>query len=136
MKRKLTRKKKTTNRGGVSIEADGIQFKSKLELYCHKALLDKGLPSNYEGITFEILPPIIFNYNDQKTKSIRAMKYTPDFVGNNFIIECKGYANESFPLRWKIFKHYLYNNNLKYHLFLPRNQKDVDEVIEKILKLQ
>lgn len=135
MKRKIT-KKKTSNRGGVKVEQDGIQFKSKLELYTYRKLKESGLPTNYETITYEILPPIIFPYNDKKTQSLRALKYTPDFVGDNFIIECKGYANESFPLRWKMFKHFLHNNGMKYHLFMPSKQKEVDEVIDKILELQ
>ena len=40
-------------------------------------------------------------------KKILPIKYTPDFVSDSFIIECKGRANESFPLRWKMFKKYL-----------------------------
>ena len=40
-------------------------------------------------------------------KKILNIKYTPDFVSDSFIIECKGRANESFPLRWKMFKKYV-----------------------------
>ena len=37
---------------------------------------------------------------------VRAMTYTPDFVdpNNKWIIEVKGYANDVFPLKWKLFK--------------------------------
>ena len=138
MKRKITRKKNTvaTNRGGTVISCDGIEFKSKLEKYCYLKLKENGLSATYEGTTFQILPPIVFEYNDKKSKSIRPMSYTPDFIGDNFIIECKGFANESFPLRWKMFKHYLFNNDLKYYLFMPRKQKEVDSVIIEILKLK
>lgn len=61
------------------------------------------------------------------------MTYKPDFVGNNFIIECKGMMTDSFPLRWKIFKYMLMQTNQDYKLFLVRNQKQVDEMID-ILK--
>lgn len=133
---KKQRKKRTNNRGGTVIEYDGITFKSKLEVYCYKKLKEHGLEANYEQVTFEILPAISFEYNDKRSKNVLAMHYTPDFVGDDFIIECKGHANESFPLRWKIFKHYLHNKKLKYYLFLPRRQSDVDKTIKNILKLK
>ena len=40
-------------------------------------------------------------------KIILPIKYTPDFIGKGFIIETKGRANESFPMRWKMFKKYI-----------------------------
>jgi len=83
----------------------------------------------YEKKTFTILPN--FTYNDAK---VRKITFTPDFVGEDYVVECKGYANESFPLRWKIFKYYLHTNNIKYDLYLPHNPREVDEVVEKILK--
>ena len=65
--------------------------------------------------TFTIFPATVYPqacyegtakklYN--KGSKIRPITYTPDFVDPNgkFIIETKGYANESFPLRWKLFK--------------------------------
>ena len=52
-----------------------------------------------------------------------------------FIIETKGYANESFPLRWKLFKKHLKDNNHHYVLFMPRNKKQVDEVVDLIKQL-
>ena len=48
------------------------------------------------------------------------MTYLPDFVGKNFIIECKGLVTDSFPLRWKIFKYYLKQENKDYKLFLVK----------------
>jgi len=131
----MRRQKKKTNRGGTVIIYDGIEFKSRLEVYCYQQLKKNNIDAKYEPISFEILPAITFEFNDKKQKKLRPMNYTPDFVGNNFIIECKGYANESFPLRWKIFKHFLYNNNMKYYLFMPRNKSDVDKTIKEILKL-
>ena len=37
-------------------------------------------------------------------KKVLGIKYTPDFEGKDFIIECKGRPNDTFPLRWKMFK--------------------------------
>ena len=35
-------------------------------------------------------------------RKILNIKYTPDFVGHNFIIECKGRANETFPITLEV----------------------------------
>lgn len=39
---------------------------------------------------------------------------------------------DSFPLRWKLFKHYLKRHRSKMKCYLVRNQKQVDEMIEEI----
>ena len=65
-------------------------------------------------------------------KNILNIKYTPDFIGEDFIIECKGRANESFPLRWKLFKSWIALNSPGIALFKPQNQKDCDETIKQI----
>ena len=66
-------------------------------------------------------------------KKILGIKYTPDFTGFDYIIECKGRANESFPLRWKLFKRWLVNNGETRTLYKPQNQKDVAIMIKLIL---
>ena len=65
-------------------------------------------------------------------KKILNIKYTPDFVADTFIIECKGRANESFPIRWKMFKKYVKENLPHVTLYKPQNQKECDKVIELI----
>jgi hypothetical protein len=52
---------------------------------------------------YELLPAFTFN-----NKKYRAMTYLPDFVGKGFVIECKGFPNEAWPLREKLFNYYLY----------------------------
>jgi hypothetical protein len=66
-------------------------------------------------------------------KKILPIKYTPDFVSSSFIIECKGRANESFPIRWKLFKKYVSKNLPNTTLFKPQNQKECDETVRLIL---
>ena len=39
---------------------------------------------------------------------------------------------DSFPLRWKIFKYTLMKSNAKYKLYLVRNQKQVDQMINEL----
>lgn len=108
---------------------DGIKFRSKLETYTYKKLKEAGIDVEYESTHFELIPK--FEYNGEK---VRAMTYLPDFVGKNFIIECKGLVTDSFPLRWKIFKYYLKQENKNYKLFLVRNQKQVDEMVNELSK--
>ena len=125
---------------------DGITFQSGLEKYMYIALKKAGIKAKYEGATYELIPSFNYNkpcyerqangkgeYKNRSGKAIRNIKYTPDFVGSDFIIECKGRPNESFPIRWKLFKRYLMDKNIKADLFMPRNQKDCLEVI-KIIK--
>lgn len=108
---------------------DGIKFRSKLETYTYKKLKEAGIDAEYESTHFELIPK--FEYNGEK---VRAITYLPDFVGKNFIIECKGLVTDSFPLRWKIFKYYLKQENKDYKLFLVRNQKQVDEMVNELSK--
>jgi len=131
--KKLRRKSKSSTnkkvKNATPLVYNDINFKSKLEVYCYKKLLENNLQAKYEEVRFTLLDS--FEYDNEK---VRKMTYTPDFVGPNWIIECKGQMNDAFPLRWKLFKHYLYTNNIRYNLYLPRNQKDINEVVEKILK--
>jgi len=115
-------------KNATPLEFNGIKFKSKLEVYCYELLIQNRIQAEYEGTRFQILEP--FTYNDEK---IRGMIFTPDFVGDDFIIECKGFMNDAFPLRWKIFKFFLFKNKLRYELYLPRNKKEVEAVVSDIV---
>lgn len=52
------------------------------------------------------------------------MTYLPDFVGDKFIIECKGYPNEAWPLREKLFNYYLFRfePNIKFYIVHNQNK--------------
>ena len=143
MKRKIKRKKGPVRAKKVSF--DGITFASGLEKYMYIALKKAKIKAVYEGETFVLQEGFMFNTDsferqgngkgdmvNRGQKKILNIKYTPDFVSSSFIIECKGRANESFPLRWKMFKKYV-NDNLKHvTLYKPQNQKECDKVIELI----
>ena len=125
---KTTKKKKQkTNRNGTKIEYNGIKFRSKLEAYCYKKLKEANIYAEYEQHRYTLLPSFKFD-----NKTIRAITYLPDFVGKNFVIECKGYANESFPLREKLFKYYLTKNEPHMQYFLVKTQKQIDALIDKL----
>ena len=142
-KRRYKRKKGPVRAKKVTF--DGIKFASGLEKYMYIALKKAKIKATYEGETYVLQEAFSFknkSYERQSNgkgdlvnrgcKKVLPIKYTPDFVSNSFIIECKGRANESFPLRWKMFKKYV-NDNLKHvTLYKPQNQKECDRVIELI----
>lgn len=127
--RRVRKKGTSSNRGGTKVEYDGILFNSKLEVFAYKELKKNGLEAHYEPETYVLVEP--FRYDD---KAVLAMKYTPDFVDYDYVMETKGFANESFPLRWKLFKKYLYDRNIKKKLYKPKNQTQVKEAVADILK--
>ena len=146
MKRRTYKKKRGPVRA-KKVSFDGINFASGLEKYMYIALKKAKIKAEYEGETFELQEGFMFDIDSYERqgngkgdmvnrgqKKILNIKYTPDFVSDSFIIECKGRANESFPIRWKMFKKYV-NHNLKHvTLYKPQNQKECDEVIELIIK--
>ena len=73
----------------------------------------------------------------ENASKVRDITYTPDFVDLNqkWIIEVKGYANDVFPIKWKLFKNYLQQLENPPVLFLPKNQKQVLETIQLIKQL-
>jgi hypothetical protein len=126
---------------------DGVTFASGLEKYMYKALKDANIDFEYEGRTFELLPSFTFenvsiekqsngkgDFINRGNKKVLNLKYTPDFIGKDFIIETKGRANESFPLRWKLFKKWMMDNNDTRTLYKPQKQSECDITIELILK--
>jgi len=136
-------------RNATPLKYHNIEFKSKLEVHCYKALKDANLDFRYEERRYELVPPFTFINNSYELfkrkgkrtfglqrNNIRGITYTPDFVGEYkgqmFIIETKGNPNDAFPIRWKLFKRYLLKNNINADLYMPRNQKQIDEVVEII----
>ena len=145
MKKKFKRKRGPVRAKKVSF--DGITFASGLEKYMYQALKKNKIRAVYEGETFVLQEGFMFDnesYERQSNgkgdmvnrgnKKILNIKYTPDFVSDSFIIECKGRANESFPIRWKRFKKYVKENLPRVTLYKPQNQKECDKVIELITK--
>ena len=116
----MRKKYKSRKKGPVrskKVVHDGITFASGLEKYMYIALKKNKIKATYEGETFVLLEGFNFDnevyerqsngkgeYKNRGCKKILPIKYTPDFIGDNFIIETKGRANESFPMRWKLFK--------------------------------
>ena len=143
MRKKYKRKKGPVRSKKVTF--DGIQFASGFEKYMYMALKKAKIHAVYEGATFELQEGFMFDVDSYERqgngkgdmvnrgqKKILNIKYTPDFVSDSFIIECKGRANESFPLRWKMFKKYVKANLPSVTLYKPQNQKECNQVVELI----
>ena len=135
-------RRKSMNRGGKKL-------KSRLEIYCYDKLKEAKLKFDYEPESFTLVdrfiyPGIYFKSTNKRAdmmdysgKIVRKMEYTPDFVSHEhkFIIETKGYqrTQHGFPLRWKLFlRQMVETGNGDYMLFVPKNSKQVDKVIQII----
>jgi len=145
-------RKRHKKRGPVrskKVICDGITFASGLEKYMYLALRKAKIKADYEGETFTLIDGFEFDttsyerqsngkgeFKNRGDKKILPIRYTPDFVSlrNSFIIECKGRANESFPMRWKLFKRFINRCYPHVTLYKPQNQKECDQVIQLITK--
>ena len=143
--RKKIRRKKQGPVVSKKVTVDGIKFASGLEAYMYRALKKAKIKAQYEKRSFELQSSFEFNnssYERQSNgkgdmvnrgnKKVLAIKYTPDFEGTNFVIECKGRANESFPIRWKLFKKHIADNYPNMRLYKPQRQSECDDVINLI----
>lgn len=138
MKRKIIRGKLKWVKGGeednkkiknaTKITCDEIQFRSKLEAYCYTKFKEAGIILNYEKEKFTLIEG--FEYEGKK---IRPMTYTPDFTNDTFIIECKGFGNDLWPTKQKLFMQCLVKMADKRKFIVLKTQKDVNECITKIL---
>ena len=144
MRKKYKRKKGPVRSKKVTF--DGIQFASGLEKYMYQALKKAKIKAKYEGETYIVQEGFEFKNKsyerqsngkgkmvDRGSKKVLPIKYTPDFISDSFIIECKGRANESFPMRWKMFKKYVKEHLKHVTLYKPQNQKECDLVINLII---
>lgn len=146
MTKRIVRRRKRGPVVAKKVVADGIQFQSGLEKYMYMRLKEAKLFEKYEGEKFEVMKSFELPNQclerqangkgemQQRSMNIRNISYTPDFTGKDYIIETKGRANESFPLRWKMFKQWLYLNKDTRMVFKPQKKSECDDVVEYILK--
>lgn len=121
------------------------RYSSGLEKYCAEQLESNNIDYEYEpkytivdgfkypSTYYKSVPKKEFMV--EKTNKQLPITYKPDFLlpTNSVFIETKGFVrrNDSFPLRWKLFMRFLLESGMShYRLFIPRNQKQVDQIIE------
>ena len=143
-------KKRSRKRGPVvskKVSYDGIDFASGLERYMYMALKKANIKCKYEGETFVLINGFHLenevyerqansngDFINRGSKRILPINYTPDFIGDNFIIETKGRANESFPIRWKLFKKLVTEQFPDYTIYKPQCQVECQETVRLILE--
>ena len=122
-----------------------IYFKSPLEVYCYGELKSNGYNPLYEEESFTLIESnkLNFEFYDSNGKGLKLVKtkqdtiYTPDFIIKNnllfpIIIETKGRKYADFLVKFKMFLSKLNNSQFQGKIFMPRNQKDVNQMISII----
>ena len=117
------------------------KYRSKLEQYCAEQLTKHKIKYEYEPhkiVLIEGFESEINSYEKvgkkfiQKRNKILPITYTPDFVGDSWIIETKGKKTADFVLKWKLFKYWILRNSKSYDLYMPTNKKEVDYCVSRI----
>lgn len=123
---------------------NGVEYKSGLEACMARLLTEAEIPFGYETKQFVLQEAFDTGREYWERQSngkgeymlrssvVRPITYVPDFVGDGFIIETKGYSGESFPLRYKMFKNHV--KDLDIVLYKPQNQKECAKTLEEIIK--
>ena len=132
------------------LEYDGIYFKSKLEKMAYQTLKEQGFPVLYEPKKFIIWegfrPNVPFYNKDASTRMLKMdskkvidISYTPDlmFEYNNhlIIIEMKGFENNTYPLKKKIFRKWLesnYPNSIYFEIFTKKQLLQALDIIKNL----
>lgn len=132
------------------LEYDGIFFKSKLEKMAYQTLKEQGFPVLYEPKKFIIWegfrPNVPFYNKDASTRMLKMdskkvidISYTPDlmFKYNNhlIIIEMKGFENNTYPLKKKIFRKWLesnYPNSIYFEIFTKKQLLQAIDIIKNL----
>jgi hypothetical protein len=95
---------------------------------------------DYEKHTYDIIPafsPTVFFYSPfvKSVDKVRKITYTPDltfeYKGFFVIVECKGFPNDSYPLKRKLFRYRLEQeeNRDKILFFEVKSVRDCDNLI-------
>lgn len=102
----------------------GIHYRSKLEAACARIFEEAHIPVEYEKTSFELIPK-----RKYLSTSYRAVTYTPDFIGETFIIECKGFPNDRWPVIKKLFIQYLESNHIPKKFFEVGSITELKQVL-------
>lgn len=131
---------------------NNIQFKSLLEVNCYKELLSSGITNvEYESHTYLLKESIniksniilyTFDKNNNIKKfstNVRKIEYTPDFILIDdlytIIIECKGYMNDIYPLKRKLFFNTLNKLDKTIYFFEVNNLYQIKNMVEVIKQI-
>lgn len=152
----IVKNKKIIN--ATPVLSNGQTYKSKLEEWTHKRLKVEGFDAKYEELKYVLseateLEKVQFYKvaKDRKslkkilTKSsglLKALTYTPDFTflykGYLVIYDVKGFHNDTYPIKRKLFLKYLeeQSEHKKIIFFEPSNHSEVEQSIEVLHNLK
>lgn len=137
-------------RNATPLEYDGITFKSKLEVMIYKTLKEEGFPVQYEPEKISIWegfkPTVPFYDKDNVSRLLKLhmikllnITYTPDFMftynGHQVIVEGKGFQNEVFPIKLKLFRAWL-EDHPKSIYFEIHSKKQLLQAVDIIKNLK
>lgn len=103
---------------------------------------EEGIPFAYEPKSVTLVPSfsfenISFEKRGKKFKlantNIRAITYKPDFVGEGWVMETKGFRRPAFDIRWKLYKRVLAESGEEILLLMPSNQEETN-ICARIIK--
>ena len=132
------------------LEYDGISFKSKLEKMAYQTLKEQGFPVEYEPRKFIIWegfrPNVPFYNKDTDTRMLKLdskkvidISYTPDLMfeynKHLIIIEMKGFENNTYPLKKKIFRKWLETHrpdSIYFEIFTKKQLLQAIEIIKSL----
>lgn len=114
-------------KNATEIIIDGVKYRSKLEGSVAKYLKEHNIPFEYEKHRLELIPTM--RYNEQ---TLKAVHYTPDFICNNFIIEVKGFPNDSWSLKKKVIIQLIIEGKLPYNFREIHSIRELKEVINEM----
>lgn len=117
--------KKIKNATRVTI--DGVTYRSKLEAKVAELFKEAGIDCQYEQERWVIMPTLLYN-----NVKYRAVTYTPDFTGKDFIMEVKGYPNDSWKLKKKVIINFILNSGEKRVYYEIKSLKEAKELIVKL----
>lgn len=128
---------------------DGVKFRSTLEADFYSKQKKAKLNMVYEDWSFELSPKIERIYTRffkkhgkrfiESKADVQSITYTPDFVLYEddliVVVECKGLANDRYPVIRSLFLRYLEGLGIDAYFFEPRYPSHNTQVIQTIKQI-
>jgi hypothetical protein len=128
----LSQSKQGKIRNAKKTVFNGVQYDSKLEAKFASTALMLGLPFTHHHQPYTLMEGFVY-----EGKKYQPTTYTPDFEGNGWIVEVKGYANDTWPLKKKMFLKHLRDNNIKVDFRVLKDSNEIESFInEKVNNAQ
>lgn len=108
-------------------EFNGILYRSTLEAKVAKFLTENNIDFRYEDIRLTLLPSVRYN-----NELLRGVHYTPDFICGNYIIEVKGYPNDTWHLKKKLLVSLIVSGAIPYKFREVHSILELKKVINEM----